>query len=76
MDNKSFEQLGLLKQDTNGYVIQKKYLDTVFNFVNEPKGFTEEDLLKWLEEKKKLGILRNILVLNHERNRLRHLDSG
>jgi hypothetical protein len=67
------EQLGLLELDPEGYAVQKTYLETVKTFINEPKGFTEEDLMKWLEEKKKLGNFAEELVLVFEKKRLLEL---
>lgn len=67
------EQLGLLQQVNEGYEVQRAYLDTVSTFISEPKGYTEEDLVKWLEEKKRLGNLAEELVLVFEKKRLRDL---
>ena len=67
------EQLGLLKQAKYGYEVEKTYVETVSTFINEPKGYTEDDLLKWLDEKKRLGDMAEKLVLEFEKTRLRGL---
>ena len=67
------EQLGLIDQVDEGYVISQSYVETIATFINEPKGFTEEQLFKWLEEKRKLGNFAEELILNFERDRLKAL---
>lgn len=67
------EQLGLLEQVNEGYEVRRAYLETISTFINEPKGYTEEDLLKWLEEKKKVGNFAEELVLAFEKKRLKDL---
>lgn len=68
----TMEQLGLLKQTKDGYIVQKIYVDTVSTFINE-FGYTEENLLEWLAEKKKLGNYAEQLALDYERKRLKDL---
>lgn len=67
------EQLDLVTQVKGGYAVNKDYLETIETFINEPKGFTEEQTLKWLEEKKILGNIAEDLVLKFERERLQKL---
>jgi hypothetical protein len=67
------EQLGLIEQLESGYSVNKEFTKTVAAFINEPKGYTEAQLLKWLEEKKRLGNIAEEIVLEFERNRLRTL---
>jgi hypothetical protein len=69
------EQLGLITQITEGYVVNKSYVETIATFINEPKGYTEEQLLKWLEEKKRLGNFAEQLILNFEKERLEGLGN-
>jgi hypothetical protein len=67
------EQLGVLKEEKDGYIVEKNYIETINTFINEPKGFTEEQLFKWLAEKKKLGDTAEQLILDFERDRLKGL---
>jgi hypothetical protein len=67
------EQLDLLVETKNGYFVRRRYTDTVNTFISEPKGYTEEQLLKWLEEKKQLGNTAETLVLAFEKKRLDQL---
>lgn len=67
------EQLGLLRQKDNDYLVTSSYIQSVSDFIHEPKGYTEEQLLGWLEEKKKLGDAAEKLILDFERSRLKNL---
>ena len=67
------EQLGVLEEVEEGYVVRNEYLNTITTFINEPKGFTEEQMLEWLQEKKKLGDVAENLILSFERDRLKSL---
>jgi hypothetical protein len=67
------EQLGVLEEIDEGYIVRSEYLDTITTFIDEPKGFTEEQMLDWLQEKKKLGDAAEHLILNFERERLKAL---
>jgi len=65
------EQLGLINcLEEHRYSVDKNYVQTVSEFINEPKGFTEEELLRWLAEKKKLGDIAEDMVLKYEITRL------
>lgn len=67
------EQLGLIRRLKTGYIVNKEYAHTVAAFINEPKGYTEAQLLEWLEEKKKLGNIAEQIVFNFEVSRLKAL---
>jgi hypothetical protein len=67
------EQLGVIEEIEDGFIVRNEYLSTITTFINEPKGYTEEQLLEWLAEKKKLGNTAEHLVLNYERERLKAL---
>lgn len=67
------EQLGLIDQVDDGFIVSLSYVETISTFINEPKGFTEDQLFKWLEEKKRLGNFAEEIVLNFERDRLKAL---
>ncbi len=67
------EQLDLVVQTRDGYEVKKSYAQTVATFISEPKGYTEAELLKWLEEKKQLGNFAEKLVLAYEIARLNEL---
>lgn len=66
-------QLGILKRISNGFEVQKKYVETVVTFLAEKKGWTEEQFKEYLKEKKELGDLAEKLILEFEINRLRKL---
>ena len=66
------EQLGLIEQLETGYLIKKEYTQTVATFINEPKGYTEAQLLKWLEEKKRLGNIAEEIIFYVEAKVLKH----
>jgi hypothetical protein len=66
-------QLGAVRKHHLGLTVNKQYASTLASFVNEPKGFTEEELLERLAEKKRLGRIAEGLALGHERARLRRL---
>lgn len=68
-----FEQLGLISRSKTGYIVDKKYASTIAAFIDEPKGFTEEELLAWLEEKKSLGNIAERIVYKFEMARLKTL---
>ncbi len=63
-------QLGVFVRTEFGYEIHSTYVETISEFINEPKGWTENQYLEWLQEKKELGDLAEKLVLNFERERL------
>lgn len=63
-------QLGVVRRHALGLRVSKQYASTIGAFVTEPKGFTEAQLLLWLEEKKKLGRFAEEIVLRFERERL------
>ena len=63
-------QLGVFKRTEFGYEVNATYLETISEFMNEPKGWTEDQYLEWLKEKKELGDLAERLVLEFERERL------
>ncbi len=67
------EQLDLVVQTKSGYEVRKNYAQTVATFISEPKGYTEAELFKWLEEKKRLGNFAEKLVLDFEKTRLNGL---
>jgi hypothetical protein len=71
--------LGVLEETEEGYIVRNEYLNTITTFINEPKGFTEEQMLEWLQEKKKLGDTAEHLILKFERERLKlsgfHVES-
>lgn len=63
-------QLGVFNRTEFGYEVNATYVETISEFMNEPKGWTEDQYLKWLKEKKELGDLAERLVLEFERERL------
>ncbi len=63
-------QLGVFNRTDFGYEVNITYLETIAEFINEPKGWTENQYLEWLKEKKELGDLAEKLVLDFERERL------
>lgn len=67
------EQLDMVIKVKGGYQVKKQYAQTVATFINEPKGYSEAELLKWLEEKKILGNAAEKLVFEFEKDRLTHL---
>jgi hypothetical protein len=69
------EQLGVAVQTSYGYRIVKTYNETVLTLINDAKGFTEEQLMKWLEEKKYLGDSAEKLVVKFEEGRLRKIGN-
>lgn len=63
-------QLGVFNRTESGYEVNANYVETIAEFINEPRGWTENQYLEWLKEKKELGDLAEQLVLTFERERL------
>lgn len=65
-------ELGLVMADTDGNLsIVEAYAGSVSDFLSEGKGFSEEKLMKFLEEKREKGAIAEALVKAKEVERLR-----
>lgn len=64
-------ELSLVTRGDSWYEVNPEFVSTVASFLAEGKGFTEEQFLEYLEEKKEVGDLAESLVLKWEAERLR-----
>ena len=63
-------QLGLLSGDERSLIVRSEYAKTIAVFLEEGKGWSEEQFQEYLREKQEIGDLAETLVLNFERQRL------
>ncbi len=63
-------QLDVLLRTDKGYSVSKNYVDTIATFLSEPKGWTEEQLMEYLKEKKELGNFAESVIVKFEQERL------
>ena len=66
-------QLGFLRRGKDWLEVTSAYVDTVSVFLSETRGWTEEQHLEYLREKKDLGNLAEDLIVDFEIDRLRKL---
>ena len=64
-------QLGILVRTDSGFEVYSTYTETIAVFLNEPKGWTEEELMKYLVEKKEIGNFAEQMIKTYEENRLK-----
>jgi hypothetical protein len=67
------EELGLISQQRHYFEVQAEYVTTVGSFLSEGKGWSEEELREYLEQKKEVGDVAEDLILTFEIDRLRKL---
>jgi hypothetical protein len=63
-------QLGLLAGDERSLSVRNEYAKTIAVFLEEGKGWSEEQFQEYLREKQEIGDLAENLVLDFERQRL------
>jgi hypothetical protein len=68
-------QLDVLVRQEDGYAVQDEMFLAALNFLDEPKGMTEEKLRAYLEEKSAIGEIGEELVVQYERSRLQTLGA-
>ncbi len=64
-------QLGLLKRENEVLQVEPDYVTAVAAFLEEGKGWTEEQAREYYREKLEIGTLAEDLIVAHEANRLR-----
>lgn len=66
-------QLGLIEKREEGFVVADAYVTTVSSFLEEGKGWSEEQFRQYLREKEEIGRLGELLVKEFETRRLSQL---
>jgi len=66
-------QLGLLTRSEEGIYVSEKYVRTVSTFLEEVKGWTEEEAEEYFKEKREIGILAEELIVRYEVDRLKNV---
>jgi hypothetical protein len=64
-------QLGLLRRDEDAIEVEERYVRTVASFLEEGKGWTEEQAEEYFREKREIGTLAEEIVVDREIERLR-----
>ncbi len=66
-------QLGVLKRGSNWLEVCRQYVSTIEAFLEEKKGWTEEQFFEYLREKKAIGDIAEELIYEYEVKRLKKM---
>lgn len=67
-------QLGVIERNKGTLYTSPTYQDLIAEFIDQPKGMTDERLRQLLKEKQEVGDVAEELAEIYERNRLKNLD--